>query len=186
MLAAAELPGVAETSTGRSAPAAIVAGLIVTVAGVLIRRAVAYAVTIAQPVSSGLVPGLWLGIGLVVGELLTPRTAGSGWLLPAQPAGLLLMFLSVCVTWWTAQYAELSVRAWPSRSLIRPMLLGLAAIWLVFAFGLNWRQGQGHLLTAGWWPATNALFEAFEQGWNDLRHHRRVAVQLRGRQGSGM
>ncbi|WP_030487866.1 M48 family metalloprotease [Micromonospora chokoriensis] len=164
MLAAAELPELALAGPGGSLPASLVAGMVVTVAGVAIWRAVTHAVVTARPVPSGLRAGLWLGSGLIAGELLMPRTAGRGWLLPEQPAALLLlMFLPVCVTWWTAQYAELTVRTWPGRSLRLPMVLGLTAGWLVFALGFTWWQREGALLTAGMWPEMRASAAAMTQ-----------------------
>lgn len=132
----------------------LIAALVTGIAGVALWRSVAHAVLTSRPAPSGVRAGLWLGTGLAVGELLTFRTAGLGWL-PARPEVLLVLVAGVAVlTWWVTQCAELWIRTSRGRS-IRPMhLLGLLATLSVFGTGFAYWMGAAHLLMGGplWSP----------------------------------
>ncbi|MFD8542882.1 M48 family metalloprotease [Streptomyces sp. NPDC059649] len=143
---------------------ALLAGLIAAIPGVALWRGVARAVLTGGRVPSGLRAGWWLGVGLVVGELLMSTTSGSTRWLPRHPEALtLLVVMSVGILCWTAQYAELSVRAWRGRTLRPAMLLGLAATWAVFALWYAWWQSDGHVLTMGWAYSGTGIREALER-----------------------
>ncbi len=142
---------------------ALLAGLIAAIPGVALWRGVARAVLTGGRVPSGLRAGWWLGVGLVVGELLMSTTSGSTRWLPRHPeAFALLIVMSVGILCWTAQYAELSVRSWRGRTLRPAMLLGLAATWAVFALWYAWWQSEGHVLTMGWAYSGTGIREALE------------------------
>ncbi|UZJ32826.1 M48 family metalloprotease [Streptomyces endophytica] len=142
---------------------ALLAGLIAAIPGLALWRGVARAVLTGGRVPSGLRAGWWLGVGLVVGELLMSTTSGSTRWLPRHPeAFALLLVMSVGILCWTAQYAELSVRSWRGRTLRPAMLLGLAATWAVFALWYAWWQADGHVLTMGWAYSGSGIREALE------------------------
>ncbi|MEU5015014.1 M48 family metalloprotease [Streptomyces sp. NPDC021749] len=143
---------------------ALLAGLIAAIPGVALWRGVARAVLTGGRVPSGLRAGWWLGVGLVVGELLMSTTSGSTRWLPRHPeAFALLLVMSVGILCWTAQYAELSVRGWRGRTLRPAMLLGLTATWAVFALWYAWWQSDGHVLTMGWAYSGTGIREALER-----------------------
>ncbi|MEY9993206.1 Zn-dependent protease with chaperone function [Streptomyces sp. V4I8] len=125
------------------------AGLVTAIAGVAVWRAVTYAVVTRLPAPSGLRAGLWLGLGLACGELLTFRHAGAGWLPPAPQALLALVAGTAVLLWWAAQSAELWVTTCRGRSLMPSHLLGLTALFLVFGGWFAWWLGRGHLFQEG-------------------------------------
>ncbi|MGW5615521.1 M48 family metalloprotease [Streptomyces sp. NPDC003877] len=135
--------------------AVLVAGLVVGIGGVALWRAVLYALLSGRPVPSGWSVGLWLGLGVVVGELTGPRAAMNQWL-PAHPEALLILVAAlVLVMTWTAQNAEWWLRAWRGRSPGPVMLAGLAVPALAYASVLYWWWFLGEVLTDGW-PFTTA------------------------------
>ncbi|MDQ0753945.1 hypothetical protein QF034_008176 [Streptomyces africanus] len=135
--------------------AVLVAGLVVGIGGVALWRAVLYALLAGRPVPSGWSVGLWLGLGVVVGELTGPRAAMNQWL-PAHPEALLILVAAlVLVMTWTAQNAEWWLRAWRGRSLGPVMLAGLTVPVLAYASVLYWWWFLGEVLTDGW-PFTTA------------------------------
>ncbi|MEV5383062.1 M48 family metalloprotease [Streptomyces sp. NPDC052721] len=137
------------------AKAVLVAGLVVGIGGVALWRAVLYALLTGRPTPSGWPVGLWLGSGIVMGELTGPRAAGNHWL-PAHPEALLVLVAAlVLVMTWTAQNAEWWLRSWHGRSLRPAMLVGLAAPSLALASVLYWWWFLGEVLTDGW-PFTTA------------------------------
>ncbi|MFI0712255.1 M48 family metalloprotease [Streptomyces inhibens] len=143
---------------------ALLAGLIAAIPGVALWRAVARAVLTGGRVPSGLRVGWWLGVGLIVGELLTSSTSGSTRWLPSHPeAFVVLIVISVGIMCWTAQFAELSVRSWRGRALRPAMLMGLAAIWVVFALWYAWWQNEGHIFTMGWAYSETGIRQALEK-----------------------
>ncbi|MEU0566824.1 M48 family metalloprotease [Nonomuraea sp. NPDC005983] len=136
-------------SAARTTTTALVAaGLTSGVAGTALWRAVAHAVLTGRRMPSGVRAGLWLGAGLVVGELLWNRVAIGQWL-PNHPLVLALVLCAGAVFgWWTAQCAQLWVRAWPGRTIQPAMLLGLSAAWLVLTSWFAWWSSQGTQLTS--------------------------------------
>lgn len=142
----------------------LAAGLITGIIGVALWRAVAHAVLAASPVPFGLRAGLWLGFGLAVGELLLARAAGNQWL-PSRPAVMLvLVLLTVLITCWTAQCAEMWIKSQRERTARPVALLTLIGMWVVLAFWLSWWRDMGTLYAAGLLPPTGGsqvLFKAF-------------------------
>ncbi|MFI2292524.1 M48 family metalloprotease [Streptomyces niveus] len=135
--------------------ALLVAGLVVGIGGVALWRAVLYALLAGRPVPSGWSVGLWLGLGVVVGELTGPRAAMNQWL-PAHPEALLILVAAlVLVMTWTGQNAEWWLRTWRGRSPGPVMLAGLAVPVLAYASVLYWWWFLGEVLTDGW-PFTTA------------------------------
>ncbi|MGO4615418.1 M56 family metallopeptidase [Nocardia sp. 2YAB30] len=120
------LGGVGELSTWTTAV------LVVGIAGSILWRAVGYAVLTGRPVPSGWTAGVWLGVGMAVGELLSFRTAGMR-LLPPDPEILIVFVISGPVfTWWVTHCAEIWIRGSRGRSLRPVQVFGLAAALVVF------------------------------------------------------
>ncbi|WP_377267965.1 M48 family metallopeptidase [Peterkaempfera sp. SMS 1(5)a] len=127
------------------APAVLVTGVV----GISLWRAVTHAVLTGRPVPSGVRTGLWVGSGLAVGELLTGRGTGFGWL-PVQPGFLVFLVLAgVVFSCWVTQCASLWARTWRGRSMRPVMLLSLTAVCLLLAAWLGWWQLSGVLYTDG-------------------------------------
>ncbi|MFJ4823063.1 M48 family metalloprotease [Streptomyces bacillaris] len=141
--------------------AALAAGLVVGIGGIALWRAVLYALRTGQPVPAGWPVGLWLGLGVVVGELTGPRAAMNRWL-PAHPEALLILVAAlVLVTTWTAQNAEWWLRARRGRSPGPPMSAGLAVAVLAYAAVLYWWWSVGEVLTEGWPFTTTGLLSSY-------------------------
>ena len=122
---------------------------ITVIIGVALWRAVAHAVLTDRRPPSGVRTGMWLGAGLVVGELMLDRASGNQWF-PGQPVVLAVHFLvAVVITWWTVQCAQLLIRAWRGRTLRPAMPLGLAVSWLAFTFWFGWWQSTGYFFATG-------------------------------------
>ncbi|MFD4505996.1 M48 family metalloprotease [Streptomyces sp. NPDC058457] len=140
-----------------------VAGLIAATVGVTLWRAAARVVLTGGRAPSGLRAGWWLGVGLALGEVLTGSV--SGWrVLPRQPEVFaLLVVISVVVTCWTAQFADLVLRCWRGRSLRPVFALGLLATLVVFAMSYAWWQSSGKLFAAGWPYSESAIRAALQQ-----------------------
>ncbi|MGW2462398.1 M48 family metalloprotease [Streptomyces sp. NPDC001761] len=130
--------------------AATVAGLIATTVAVNLWRATARAVLTGVRAPSGLRAGWWLGAGLVLGEVLTGGV--SGWrVLPRHPEVFaLLVVISVVVTCWTAQFADLALRCWRGSRLRPAFAAGLTATLVAFALTYDWWQSSGRIFAAGW------------------------------------
>jgi len=124
----------------------LMAALVTGIAGTAMWRAAAHAVLTGGPAPSWLRSGLWLGIGLAAGELLTFRAPGTQWL-PRRPEPLLILILAaVLLTAWITQCAELWIRTSRGRTLRWTHLAGLLATLAVF----------GELFT--YWTAYSAIF----------------------------
>src|SRR6266540_4320140 len=124
----------------------LMAALVTGIAGTALWRAAAHAVLTGGPAPSWLRSGLWLGIGLAAGELLTFRAPGTQWL-PRRPEPLLILILAaVLLTAWITQCAELWIRTSRGRTLRWTHLAGLLATLAVF----------GELFT--YWTAYSAIF----------------------------
>ncbi|MEV6040776.1 M48 family metalloprotease [Nonomuraea sp. NPDC052116] len=146
--AADYLPSIAKGTWMVQVTALVVAGLVTGVAGIALWRAVAHAVLTGRRAPSGVRAGLWLGAGGAVGELVLNRIVVQRWL-PDHPVVLaLVLFAGVAFAWWTAQCAQLWVRAWPGRTIRPAMLLGLAAAWLVLFSWFAWWHSNGVLLAS--------------------------------------
>ncbi|MET8546861.1 M48 family metalloprotease, partial [Kitasatospora sp. NPDC004799] len=143
------------------AKAVLIAALVVGIGGVALWRAVVYAVLTGRPTPPGWPVGLWLGAGLVAGELLGPRAAWNNWW-PAHPEALLILVAALVLAMtWTAQNAEWWIASWRGRSLRPVMLAGLAAASAALACVLYWWYTQGEVLTGGWPYTTAGLLGAY-------------------------
>ncbi|MFF3151169.1 M56 family metallopeptidase, partial [Streptomyces sp. NPDC057927] len=138
-----------------AAKAGLIAVLVVGIGGVALWRAVLHALLTGRPTPSGWPVGLWLGSGIVVGELTGPAAAYNHWLPPHPEALLILVAALVLVMTWTGQNAEWWLRSWRGRSPGPAMLVGLTAPSLALASVLYWWYVQGEVLTDGW-PYTTA------------------------------
>jgi len=151
-------------------PATWVMAILVTgIVGIAVWRAVAHAVLTNQPAPSGLHAGLWLGLGLAVGELVSFHAAVGGllfaplprtppWLPPAPHLLLLLVAAVAVLTWWATQCAELWVRTCRGRTLLGISLVGLSVLLVVFGAWFEWWNAGGYLYMIG--AARNTLRES--------------------------
>jgi Zn-dependent protease with chaperone function len=131
------------------------AGLVTSVAGIALWRAVAHAVLTSRPAPSGVRAGLWLGGGMAVGELVTGEVA-AGRPLPGHPEVLLLVVLAGAVFgWWIVQCAHLWIRAWRGRTLHAAMLIGLIPAWLGLSAWFAWWQVSGVVRAVQGWLGYN-------------------------------
>lgn len=152
-------PGIYGSTWASQASTWLAGGLITGTIGVALWRAVAHAVLTARRVPSGLRAGLWLGCGLVASELLGYQTGYSQWL-PRRPVFfLVLILLAVVVTYWTAQCAELWIKAWWGRTIRPVVMVGLTVTWAVFAFWFDWWRSNGFQ------DAVGSLFSGAEKRW---------------------
>ncbi len=131
----------------------LAAAFVVTITGLALWRATLYAVGSGRRPTSGLRSGAWLGLGTAVGELLFGDAMDDNHLLPARPWVLLVPMVCAMVTaWWSAQWAELIIRSRSGRGRHGALVLGLPAMWAVFAAWFSWWE------TSGVWYAVGALF----------------------------
>jgi Zn-dependent protease with chaperone function len=127
----------------------VAASLVVGVVGVALWRAVVHAVLTKRRVPSGVRAGMWLGIGLVFGMVVTGQGTVNDWL-PDRPVVLGLMVAAAVVfTCWTTRCAVLWVSAWQGRTLRPVLLLSLVAATLALGLWFAWWQAQGMAYTAG-------------------------------------
>lgn len=132
------------------AAATAAAALVTGVVGVALWRAVVHAVLTGRRVPSGARAGVWLGLGLTFGGVVTGQGTINEWL-PGRPLVLVLVVLTAIVfTWWTTRCALLWVSAWPGRTLRPVLLLSLVAGTLALSLWFGWWQNQGVAFTAGW------------------------------------
>ncbi|RKR87435.1 Zn-dependent protease with chaperone function [Micromonospora pisi] len=167
-IAATQMPALLSllgvTSSGENwVVAVVVAVLVTTITGLLLWPAVTHAALTSGPAPSGLRAGLWVAVGLIVGELAVGR-AGSVWdLLPEQPAFLLLPALAgLATTWWTAEYARVSATRPTGARRGWPLLVGLGVSCFVLTLWWHWWEAEGTTL-AGGFLAFGDLVNAFEQ-----------------------
>lgn len=131
-------------------PALVIAALLAVVVATALWRAVAYTAPAGKSRPSGVATGLWLGAGLVAGELVVFST-GVVRFFPAQPAFLLpLTLAAVLAAWWATDYAELILQVPGSRRVRGPALAaGVIPVWLVLAAGLVWWAEGGYVYASG-------------------------------------
>ncbi|WP_405826367.1 M56 family metallopeptidase [Streptomyces sp. NBC_00838] len=128
----------------------LVAGLVVGIGGVVLWRAVVYALLTGRPAPSGWPVGLWLGFGVALGELIGPGAGANSWL-PTHPEALLILVAAlVLVMTWTAHNAEWWIRSWRGRSLDPAMVMGVTAPSLALATVLYAWEAWAEDLTQGW------------------------------------
>ncbi|MET8546659.1 M48 family metalloprotease, partial [Kitasatospora sp. NPDC004799] len=128
-------------------------------------RSAAYAAHRGTAPPQGLRAGLWLGAGLVVGELVVDITADGGRWFPRHPLVLLVLLLgALAYVPWLVQCARLGL----GRGRVAAVLASAGAV-LVAAAGLAWWAGGGHLYTAGDFLGRGGMRELlvrqFPGGW---------------------
>ncbi|MEU1289754.1 M56 family metallopeptidase [Kitasatospora sp. NPDC005856] len=134
-------------------------------------RSTAYAAHRGTAGPQGLRAGLWLGAGLVVGELAVDITAGRSWF-PEHPLALLVLPLgALAYVPWLVQCARLGLDR--GRGGRVAAVVALAAAVPVAAAGLTWWSKGGHLYTAGDFMVQGGirevLLQAFPDGWEGHR-----------------
>ncbi|WP_158229372.1 MULTISPECIES: M48 family metallopeptidase [unclassified Micromonospora] len=123
--------------------------MVSAVAGIALWRAAAYAVLTSRSAPSGVAAGIWLGGGMVAGELLMGQITGSQWL-PARPETLVFPLIAgAAFGWWTTRCAGLWASVWRGRTLFPPMVMTLTAGFLLLASWVQWWQYTGLLYSAG-------------------------------------
>ncbi|WP_433678743.1 M48 family metalloprotease [Nocardia sp. CA-119907] len=142
----------------------VIAGLIVSVGGVALWRAIVHAALTKRRSPAGWAVGFWLGSGLALGEL-TSLAAAEGRFPPPHPEYLAVLIAVVALLMaWAAQFAEMLIATYRGKSLHRPMALGLTAPWLVLAFGLQWWNNK---TSKGWDFAVDATLANAHLPTND-------------------
>ncbi|MFF8596663.1 M48 family metallopeptidase [Streptomyces sp. NPDC015220] len=134
--------------------------LVTGVAGIALWRATAHAVLTSGRVPSGVRTGLWLGVGMAAGNLITGFGSGAEWF-PSRPQLLLLVVCAgVGYAWWVAQCARLWTRTWRGRSLRPVLLFNLAAAAVVMSCWLLWWGQAGAPYADGFWFSTAGVHRA--------------------------
>ncbi|WP_432924998.1 M48 family metalloprotease [Microbispora sp. CA-135349] len=128
-------------------PAAVVGAATTTV----LWRSVVRAAVLREPAPPGVRAGLWLGLGLIAGSLVSGQTTGDGWLPGRWWVLVLVVPVAVAFTCWTSQCARLAAAAWPGRSLRWPLALCLIAGWLILSAWFAWWNYHGAMYAAGFW-----------------------------------
>ena len=127
----------------RQAIVALPAALVTLVVGVGIWRAVAYARHKGTAPPSDLRTGLWLGTGMILGNLI----AGQGTihqLVPQRPEVLLLALPAATLfSCWTEQCANAWLVKWRGRIPTSAMSLGLAGGFLILCWWFAWWADAG-------------------------------------------
>ncbi|MDJ1135414.1 M48 family metallopeptidase [Streptomyces iconiensis] len=120
--------------------------LVTGIAGTVLWRSTVHRLLNGRRRLSGAWAGLWLGIGMTVGELFGNRIAIFRWL-PGEPVVLLLLALAgLTFTWWVTQCSHLWVTAWRGRTIRTPMMLTLAGACLALCAWFWWWQNYGVIL----------------------------------------
>lgn len=144
--------------------ALLAAGLVAGVAGIALWRAIVYTRLTGAPVPTGVRAGLWLGLGLLTGELVTGQSVVRDWVPAYWWFLLVIVAAGVAFTWWVAQCAQLWAGMWPGRTLRTPMLVVLAAGCVVLSVWFAWWLGGGSVLVFGWPIDTDAMVERWQRG----------------------
>ncbi|MER5480829.1 M56 family metallopeptidase [Streptomyces sp. NPDC002734] len=138
-----------------AAPAAMVAAATATV----LWRATARAAALGRRPPTGVRPGIWLGLGLAAGSLLSGQSSMGQWL-PGSP-GLLVLSVAagVAFTCWTTQCARLATASWPGRTLRWPLALCLTGGWLILSAWFAWWNYFGSLYAVGFWYELDGVLQ---------------------------
>ncbi|HEY3868771.1 MAG TPA: M48 family metalloprotease [Actinocrinis sp.] len=131
---------------------AFAAALVTVVVAVALWRAAAHrALTDPDRMPTGVRTGLWLGAGLVIGDLDSGQgTIDQLW--PTRPEFLLAaVFAAVGFAWWTTQCARLWLARWRGRRLWPAMLPCLAGGLLLLSWWFFWWSEDGEAYAAGWY-----------------------------------
>ncbi|MFE4599833.1 M48 family metallopeptidase [Kitasatospora indigofera] len=120
-------------------PAALVTG----VAGTALWRSVVHRLLTARRRLSGARAGLWLGVGMTVGELFGNRIAINKWLPGQSVVVLLVLLVGVAFAWWVTECSHLWATVWRGRTIHPPMALVLAGAGLALCAWFWWWQDFG-------------------------------------------
>jgi Zn-dependent protease with chaperone function len=127
-------------------PAAV---LITAVVGVAVWRSILYSSQVSRArATTGIRIGLWLGTGMIAGQMVSSRIAAESWM-PKYPAALLLLIpVAVGFAWWLSQCARIWAERWQGRLLV-PATLTLIAASVVMMQLLAFWTFDGSGLTDG-------------------------------------
>jgi Zn-dependent protease with chaperone function len=140
------------------------AGLVAGVAGIALWRALVHARLTGTDGPTGVLAGMWLGLGLVAGELVTGQHVSHDWVPARWWVMAVLVAAGVAFAWWIAQCARLWASTWRGRTLRVPMLLVLMTGGLVLsAWFAWWLGGGGPLLVVGSPLSTDDLVAHFQR-----------------------
>ncbi|MFB9905606.1 M48 family metalloprotease [Allokutzneria oryzae] len=153
------------------ATAFIAAGLVTGVVGIALWRAVAHAVLTSRTVPNGVRAGLWLGFGIVVGELVTGQQVIDDWLPGHSEFFVLVVLAGAVFTWWVTQCAHLWITTWQGRTIRPVMLLGLAAACLVPVSWFAWWLGSGALVVVGWPDLATGMLQMMRRAFPGPADH---------------
>ncbi|MBM7856483.1 M48 family metalloprotease [Lentzea nigeriaca] len=143
----------------------VAAALVTGVAGIALWRAVVHARLTGISGPTGVRAGMWLGLGLVAGELVAGQHVDHDWVPARWWAMVVLVAAGVAFTWWIAQNARLWAGTWRGRTLRAPMLLALLAGGVVLSsWFVWWLGGGGPLLVVGSLLNTDDLIDEFQRG----------------------
>jgi hypothetical protein len=129
------------------ATGSVSAALVTLVAGVALWRSVAYAVADGKDkrltVPSGLRTGLWLGAGMIAGDLVAGQGT-IGQLVSARPEVFLLVLAAgTGFGWWSAQCAGVWLAGWQGRLQLTAMTAGLVAGFLMLSWWFTYWADAG-------------------------------------------
>ncbi|GGO00839.1 hypothetical protein GCM10010116_01360 [Microbispora rosea subsp. aerata] len=128
-------------------PAAVVAAATTTA----LWRSTVRAATLGRPAPLGVRAGLWLGLGLIAGSVISGQSTGYLWLPGRWWVLGLVAAVAVAFTCWTCQCARLAVTAWPGPSPRGPLALCLIAGWLILSAWCAWWNYYGAMYATGFW-----------------------------------
>ncbi|MBE3009555.1 M48 family metalloprotease [Microbispora sp. NEAU-D428] len=131
--------------------AAVPAAVVAAAATAVLWRAVVRAAVLGRPAPTGARAGLWLGLGLTAGSLVSGQTTGELWLPGRWWVLVLVVAAAVAVTCWTSQCARLAAASWPGRTLRWPLALCLIAGWLILSAWFSWWNYYGAMYATGFW-----------------------------------
>lgn len=128
---------------------ALSAALVTLIVGVALWRLVAYHRHAGRASVTGLRTGLWLGAGMITGDLV----AGQGTIdqaVPSRPEMLLLVLAAgACFGWWTVQCAGAWLAGWRGRIPGVAMTTGLAGGFLILSYWFTWWADAGGPYSTG-------------------------------------
>ncbi|ANP51738.1 Zn-dependent protease with chaperone function [Streptomyces griseochromogenes] len=131
--------------------AAVPAAVTTAVTTTVLWRATARAATLGRPAPTGVRAGIWLGLGLIAGSLLSGQTTGGLWLPRRMWVLALVAAAAVAFTCWTCQCARLATASWPGRSLRWPLAACLTAGWLLLSAWFGWWDNNAAQYATGFW-----------------------------------
>ncbi|MBW4717280.1 M48 family metalloprotease [Saccharothrix obliqua] len=143
--------------------ALLAAGLVTGVVGIALWRAVVHARLTGITAPSGVRAGLWLGAGVLAGELVTGQNVVHDWVPGRWWLLSVVVVAGVGFAWWIARCARLWAGTWSGRTLRLPMLLVLAAGCVVLSTWFAWWLGGGAVLVVGWPIGTDAMVAEFQR-----------------------